>query len=50
MTPAKAIGVAQKTWTIAELVEAALNAAPPMPIETPPERRRKFTVIQGGKA
>jgi IS1 family transposase len=49
MTPAKAIGVAHRTWTIAELVEAALNAAPPMPTETPPERRRKFTVIEGGR-
>jgi IS1 family transposase len=49
MTPAKAIGVASRTWTIAELVEAALNAAPPMPTETPPDRRRKFTVIEGGK-
>jgi IS1 family transposase len=50
MTPAKAIGVASRTWTIAELVEAALNAAPPMPTLTPPDRRRKFTVIEGGKA
>lgn len=49
MTPAKAIGVASRTWTIAELVEAAINAAPPMPTETPPDRRRKFVVIQGGK-
>jgi IS1 family transposase len=49
MTPAKAIGVASRAWTIAELVEAAINAAPPMPTETPPERRRKFTVIQGGR-
>jgi hypothetical protein len=50
MTPAKAIGVASRTWTIAELVEAALSAAPPMPTETPPDRRRKFVVIEGGKS
>ena len=49
-TPAKAIGVADRAWTIAQLVNAALALAPAMPTETPPDRRRKFTVIQGGKA
>jgi hypothetical protein len=48
-TPARAIGVADRTWTIAQLVGAALALAPAMPTETPPDRRRKFTVIEGGK-
>ena len=50
MTPAKAIGVADRVWTIAQLVDAALAVAPAMPTETPPDLRRKLTVIQGGKA
>ena len=48
-TPAKAICVADRAWSIAQLVDAALNVAPALPTETPPDRRRKFTVIQGGK-
>jgi hypothetical protein len=35
-TPAKAIGVTDRTWSIAKLVEAALAFAPAMPTETPP--------------
>lgn len=49
-TPAKAIGVADRAWTIAQLVDAALSVTPALPTETPPDRRRKFTVIQGAKA
>jgi IS1 family transposase len=48
-TPAKALGVADRAWTVAQLVDAALAVAPAMPTETPPDRRRKFTVIQGGR-
>jgi hypothetical protein len=48
-TPAKAIGVADRAWSIAQLVDAALAIAPALPIETPPDRRRKFTVIEGGR-
>ncbi|MCS3758669.1 transposase [Bradyrhizobium centrosematis] len=48
-TPAKALGISSKTWTVAQLVDAALSAAPALPTETPPDRRRKFTVIEGGK-
>jgi IS1 family transposase len=48
-TPAKAIGVADRAWTIAQLVDAALALAPAMPTETPPDRRRAFRVIDGGK-
>jgi IS1 family transposase len=48
-SPAKALGIADKAWTIAQLVDAALAVAPALPTETPPDRRRKFTVIEGGK-
>jgi hypothetical protein len=48
-TPAKALGVADRAWSIAQLVDAALAAAPAMPTETPPDRRRKFIAIDGGK-
>jgi IS1 family transposase len=44
-TPAKAIGVADRAWTIAQLMDAALAVAPALPTETPPDRRRKFAVI-----
>ena len=37
-TPAKAL---------AQLVDAALTVAPALPTETPPDRRRKFTVSRG---
>jgi hypothetical protein len=48
-TPAKALGVADKAWTIGQLVDAALAVAPALPTETPPDRRRKFMAIEGGK-
>src|ERR1700754_5050929 len=48
-TPAKALGIAERTWTIGQLVDAALAVAPALPTETPPDRRRKFVVIEGGK-
>jgi hypothetical protein len=48
-TPAKALGVADRAWSIAQLVDAALAVAPALPTETPPDRRRKFTVIEGGR-
>jgi hypothetical protein len=48
-TPAKALGVVDKTWSIGQLVDSALAVAPALPTETPPDRRRKFMVIQGGK-
>lgn len=47
-TPAMALGVAERVWTIAELVDAALATQPIAPKVTPPDMRRRFTVIQGG--
>jgi IS1 family transposase len=49
-TPAMALGVTKKAWSISQLVDAALAVAPALPTETPPDRRRKFTVIQGGRS
>lgn len=49
-TPAKAIGVADRAWTIAQLVDAALATLPiEPPVLTPPDRRRLFRVVDGGK-
>jgi hypothetical protein len=42
-TPTKALGVADRTWSIAQFIDAALAVAPAMPTETPPDGRRKFT-------
>ncbi len=47
-TPAMALGIADKAWSLGQLIDAALAVATPDPTETAPERRRKFTIIQGG--
>lgn len=47
-TPAMALGLADRTWSLGDLIDAALAVATPDPTETAPERRRKFKVIQGG--
>jgi hypothetical protein len=59
VTPAMQLGVSDHVWTIGELVEAALNAAPVSPPPSlppqgkplPPMGRKvgRFTVIDGGK-
>ena len=49
-TPAIALGVADRVWTIGDLIDAALAAVPPLPTPTAPDRRRQFKVIEGGKA
>jgi hypothetical protein len=41
-TPAKALGVADRAWTIAELVDAALAVAPALRTETHRRASRKF--------
>jgi hypothetical protein len=48
-TPAKALGVVDRTWAIGELIDAAIATQPINPIVAAPDRRRKFTVIEGGK-
>jgi IS1 family transposase len=49
-TPAMALGIADRVWTIGDLLDAALTAVPPLPTPTAPDRRRQFRVIEGGKA
>jgi hypothetical protein len=44
-TPAKALGVADRAWTIAELVDAALAVAPALRTETHRRASRKFPRI-----
>lgn len=48
-TPAMALGIADRAWTISELVDAALATQPITPITTAPNRRKRFKVIEGGR-
>jgi IS1 family transposase len=48
-TPAMALGLVNHVWSIGDLLDAALAVAPMVPTETPPERRRRFRVVEGGK-
>ena len=48
-TPAVALGITDHVWSIGELIDAALAAAPPKPTPTAPDRRRQLRVIEGGK-
>ncbi len=47
MTPAMALGVTDRVWSIAELIEAALKVVPTKPTPTTAQRRKSFRVIQG---
>lgn len=44
-TPAVALGIADRVWTIGDLLDAALTVEPNRPIRV----QRNFTVIDGGK-
>ena len=48
-TPAKALGVVDRAWSIGNLIDAALATQPITPVPTAPERRKRFTVIDGGR-
>lgn len=48
-TPAMALGIAERVWTIGDLLDAALATQPITPKVTPPDRRKQWTVIEGGK-
>jgi IS1 family transposase len=47
MTPAMALGIADRVWSVGDLIEAALKAVPTKPTPTPAQRRKGFRVIQG---
>jgi IS1 family transposase len=50
-TPAKALGVVDRNWSIGDLIDAALATQPVTPpVPTAPDRRKLFTVVQGGKS
>jgi hypothetical protein len=44
-----ALGIADRVWMIGDLVDAALAAQPITPKTTAPDRRKQWTVIDGGK-
>jgi IS1 family transposase len=48
-TPAVALSIADRPWSIGDLLDAALAIEPPAPTETAPDRRRRFRVIEGGR-
>lgn len=48
-TPAMALGIADRVWTIGDLLDAAIATQPIDPVVTAPDRRQKFRVIHGGK-
>jgi hypothetical protein len=49
-TPAKALGVTDRTWSIGDLIDAALVTQSITPaVTTAPDRRKRFTVIEGGR-
>jgi IS1 family transposase len=47
-TPAMALGIAERVWTIGDLLDAALATQPITPVTTAPDRRKRFRVIEGG--
>lgn len=47
-TPAMALGIADRVWTIGDLLDAALATQPITPVTTAPDRRKRFRVIDGG--
>jgi IS1 family transposase len=47
-TPAVQLGITDRVWSLGELIDAALALVPETPHEAPPQRRRKFRVIEGG--
>jgi IS1 family transposase len=49
-TPAVALGIADRAWSIGDLLDAALATQPIDPVVTAPDRRRRFRVIEGGKS
>jgi hypothetical protein len=48
-TPAMALGITERVWSIGDLLDAALATQPVEPVVTAPDRRTRFQVIEGGK-
>lgn len=49
-TPAMALGVSVRVWTIGDLIDAALATQPIKPETSAPDQRKPFTVVEGGKS
>jgi hypothetical protein len=49
-TPAVQLGITDHVWSLGELIDAALATQPIDPVVPAPERRRRFRVIEGGRA
>jgi len=49
-TPAAALGIADRVWSVGDLLDAALATQPIDPVVTAPDRRKLFRVIEGGRA
>jgi hypothetical protein len=45
-----ALGIADRVWSIGDLIDAALATQPIAPTPTAPDRRKLFRVVQGGKS
>jgi hypothetical protein len=43
------LGIADGVWGIGDLIDAALATQSITPVPTAPERRKRFTVIDGGR-
>ena len=50
MSPAVALGIAERPWSIGDLLDALLALEPAAPTEIASDRRRRFTVIDGGRS
>lgn len=48
-TPAVALGIADRVWTIGDLLDAAMATQPIDPVVSAPDRRKQFKVIEGGR-
>src|SRR5260221_11150427 len=48
-TPAVALGIADRVWSIGNLIDAALATQPIAPTTTAPDRRRRVPVNRGRK-
>lgn len=46
-TPAMALGIAERVWTIGDLLDAALATQPIDPVVSAPDRRKGFRIING---
>lgn len=48
-SPAVALGICDRVWTIGELIDAAVATQPQTPETSAPMRRKSFKVIEGGR-